>query len=355
MKPADLPISLHDRINLQSKPGPESEPEPQGALGEGSNAISVLYLLIILPSHMEHQVTQELLQRIGQAIGNDTISQFIHISVPSSTPSSEAQAKEWSAKYWPCSYMRQNPFGPHPAIVAEAATEAATKVDEYMNFAQETARQAMQASIGKEVAAVVINRTISGSSSIVMVAGDARCCQISDLERHDIDNGGTNGNGNAMAHAVMRVIGLIARKRREVATHSQDSESIPGTTAQEDSFHDVPLTEIERSTYQHSPIQPGGYLCLNYEFYLTHEPCVMCSMAIVHSRAGRVIFGKRMLQTGGLAVEIDPQEENNSVGAYVRNSPAYGIFWHPSLNWKFLTWQWMEDGASPNTKELWHA
>lgn len=73
--------------------------------------------------------------------------------------------------------------------------------------------------------------------------------------------------------------------------------------------------------------QSQGYLCHNLLVYTTHEPCIMCAMALVHSRIGRLIY-LQPHPDGGI-------ESSHYIGG--RND----------LNWTFETWRWIGPAAVP--------
>jgi len=53
------------------------------------------------------------------------------------------------------------------------------------------------------------------------------------------------------------------------------------------------------------------YLCSNYDLYTVKEPCIMCCMALVHSRIGRVFYLEKNERDGGLEsihqIHIQPE------------------------------------------------
>ena len=186
--------------------------------------------------------------------------------------------------------------------------------------------QAFNEGIGEAIGAVVIDPNEMDSSQAIAIAGDARW---------QLTMGATprEGNGNVMAHAVMRVIGMVAGKR--VSSSSTSREPNPQDSTSPAPLAGLPITRIEHDIYSSNAIIPGGYLCVGLDIYITHEPCVMCSMALLHSRFSRVVFGKRMPRSGGLTAEMGHETGKGGLG--------YGLWWMDELNWKVLAWEWVDE------------
>ena len=64
---------------------------------------------------------------------------------------------------------------------------------------------------------------------------------------------------------------------------------------------DRALQEASTTNIDQSEDKRNGtnYLLTDLTFFITHEPCIMCSMALLHSRVKEVIYLYPMSETGG--------------------------------------------------------
>lgn len=288
---------------------------PNEAGGTVVSDTSILYLLVCSASAVSLEKVVDLLTSNTTLLANSIKPQVYALSVPAQAPTSDEQAKQWSQDYWPTVYKKHNPNGPAPSVLSRAEDALRPCVGMWIAMARAVASDSARLSIGERIGAVVVDPTMAGGPTAVAAAGDARWRGVVELD--------SQGRGNVMAHAVMRVIGMVARKRRE-ALHSHLE-----ATPEADMFLDYPITPWESTIYPRESVEPGGYLCMGLEIVLTHEPCVMCSMAILHSRFDQVVFAKRMPLTGALSAETP--------------GLAYGLPWLPELNWKLLAWQFVDE------------
>jgi len=248
---------------------------------------------------------------------------FFTIEVPLLAPTSQEQASLWSSLYWPTIYKKSNPFGPHPSIISRAEEEIQGDIEKWMALAAEVARQSQAGGMGETFGVVVVER-LNGIARPVAVAGDARWLDWP-----------KEGSGNATAHATLRAIDMVAQQVRR-SHQIEEDEATEGIDGGVGIFRGQPTLSIEKENYRMSMDQEG-YLCHGLEIYCTHEPCVMCSMAIVHSRFGRVIFEHRMNRTGGLCAD---------------GELGHGLFWRKELNWQLLAWQWFRPASDIDMDRL---
>jgi tRNA(Arg) A34 adenosine deaminase TadA len=66
-----------------------------------------------------------------------------------------------------------------------------------------------------------------------------------------------------------------------------------------ESIHEISL-EIRKQKENNLSIYEQQYICTNLHIYLLREPCLMCSMSILHSRFSRVVYCLPYPSFGGL-------------------------------------------------------
>ena len=75
------------------------------------------------------------------------------------------------------------------------------------------------------------------------------------------------------------------------------------------SRHD-PTAHAEIMALRHAADQLDNYRLPGSTLYVTLEPCVMCTGAIMHARVGRVVFGARDPKTGAAGSVVDLYAED---------------------------------------------
>ncbi|KAK3988138.1 tRNA-specific adenosine deaminase subunit tad3 [Cladorrhinum sp. PSN332] len=317
-KPCDLPAHLKAQFMNES---PQSRQIHTGK----SNWI---YIIVGPESMMNADEVKKELSKLEGMEGDEVFLRSI--PVPLVAPASQVQAAMWSQHFWPAVYRKNNPLGPHPSMIARSTDEISGDAAVWITLAHQVATQAHAGGYGEPVGACVIQRE-EGKTTLVALAGDARWCQKDKC----------GATGNPMAHAVMRAISMVAQKL--VRSENRQTQTAQTPILEFEAFQDKPILLDEKRVFELEHPSPDGYLCHGLEMYLTHEPCVMCSMAILHSRMGKVVFRHRMHLTGGLSAEDRGQGHPSLKGA--DGGRGLGLFWRRELNWSLVAWEWESSGA----------
>lgn len=296
----------------------------------------VRYFLLCPTRHIQHA---ELFSLVRQCppfnAKNAHAPRLFYVTVPTLAPISAEQAAQWSEQYWPISYKNTNPYGPHPSLVQRNTMEIEGEAGSWLALAKTAGQDMSHQGLGEPFGVVVVDRT-NAVPEIIAVAGDCRWRSPTGTASPQ------TGPSNVMAHAAARAIAMVAKKRLRAA-------GTDPTLLDRSLFCDTPLSPTEQMYYDRNNIASSGYLCVDLDIYLTNEPCVMCSMAILHSRFRRCVFTKRMPLTGGMTSDV-------AEGTVTSGGLQHGLFWRPSeLNWKFLAWEFSEEKESQNDASHLHS
>lgn len=120
-----------------------------------------------------------------------------------------------------------------------------------------------------------------------------------------------NRQQHPMQHSAMLAIDNVAKTQDGGAWGSQKGE-FPGIPEEvlpylKEKFPSVKFYVKSEKQQDDDDKKEGPYLCTGYYIYMLKEPCVMCSMALVHSRAKRIFFCMDNSQNGALKSRVKLQ------------------------------------------------
>lgn len=222
-----------------------------------------LEVIVCLVRDVQEATTKEQGVSLADLLGSQSsdfsgLGEPFLVKIPASPPLTRPQFEK-ASKHWPTSFHEDKLITSALSGQLFTATQKA-KIQDYMTVAVQAAESGQERGMDA-VGAVIVDPE---SEQIVAVS-------------HDCKNG-----SHPLHHAVMVCIDLVAYGQGGGA-YNYDKYPACQFSSQEsprNSCKDVDTKESSRP-----------YICTGYDLYVTREPCVMCAMALVHSRISRVFYG----------------------------------------------------------------
>ncbi|XP_067265532.1 probable inactive tRNA-specific adenosine deaminase-like protein 3 [Chanodichthys erythropterus] len=191
----------------------------------------------------------------SQSFDSSGLGEPFLVEIPANPPLTRPQFEK-ASKHWPTSFHEDKQVT--SALKGQLFTaDQKAKMQDYMTAAVRAAKSGRE--MGMDAVGAVI---VDPESEQVVAVG------------HDCKRG-----AHPLHHAVMVCIDLVACGQGGGAYNYKKYPACQFSSSE--SFRNgCNLKETG---------QP--YICTGYDLYVTREPCVMCAMALVHSRINRVFYG----------------------------------------------------------------
>ncbi|KEP53287.1 cytidine and deoxycytidylate deaminase zinc-binding region protein [Rhizoctonia solani 123E] len=187
-------------------------------------------------------VPETLLPQLPEGVGSPYVTQ-----VPKRVANSQEQLTRKNA-LWPVNY--------NPHILVDEYVWNDEEIDWLKSGIDVATAAALQAKNAGELPVGVHIKPSPGVIGPMITSHDAR-----------------NISGHPLRHAAQMAVRQMAELRSNASEdlHEADAERCNG----------------------------AAYLLTGLTIFITHEPCIMCSMSLLHSRVARVVFIQPMAETGG--------------------------------------------------------
>jgi tRNA-specific adenosine deaminase 3 len=213
----------------------------------------------------------------------DVISEIKQVHLPSRTLAHRLEAQEWN-HIWPVSF-HSNVLLEHALTYKEGQSqEDQMRIRKYMSMAVKEAR------IASEKGCIAMGCVIVENGVVVGRAGDGRPMSMRNCTY-------CPGGGYS--------IGNVNQQKPSHPLHHTIISALTNV-----SNHHLDLYSSKESARKQRLNEP--YLCTGCDVYVTHEPCIMCVMALLHSRVARVYYLEGMSRgVGGIGVGVHWCKELN--------------------------------------------
>ena len=265
--------------------------------------------------------------------------------VPGLAPGTREQWEAWN-EVWPVAWQKPNR---HLSVTAEDESVGATDAAEMRRWMSNTLLLASTRGTGDQGGEPEKKNTCVGNAvilvnpatrTIVAVGVDATNgwrsragTTTTTKDDHQLLDRETQGNTTTTTHPLRHaaLVAVDAASVADIQTHGLDHDprtlcaADAGFGTDRDGWRGAEETETEtvgakrkqtqKTTRDPRPKRLGEhltaslgrpYLCTGYDAYCAREPCVMCAMALVHSRVRRVVYGAPNTAAGALGGHCAP-------------------------------------------------
>ena len=222
----------------------------------------------------------EATRALAEAVGGEDACEYTYAYAPVEAPTDK---EEWARAnaVWPCAIVAKD-----PRRLAEEEPPSEETVEYMRKWTASACARAFDAKRGECGNCVII----------VDPVGDREVAQAMD-----------ESDEHPLRHAAVAAVDYAARvdletfpeeERVQALIDARREEKIAEENASGDDKKRKRDAQVKGSTL--TEIMGRPYLCTGYDAFMVREPCIMCAMALVHSRLKRVIFACPNAKTGAL-------------------------------------------------------